>query len=59
MATTIQSNWRESEPNDIMEMIQEKKEDGEYESDKDWLNEELEQSKHFWTIYIGKKDYYK
>ena len=51
--------WRESEPNDIMEMIQEKKEDGEYESDKDWLNEELEQSKHFWTIGMGKKDYYK
>jgi len=51
--------WRDAEPNDIIEMIQEKKEDGDYEHDKDWLNDELEQSKHFWTIGIGKKDYYK
>lgn len=50
--------WRESHPKDIEDWLQEKKEKGEYETNKTWLDEELEKSKHFWTIGIGKKGYY-
>lgn len=48
--------WRQSNPKDIEDWIQEKKDKGEYEVDKAWLDEELEKSKHFWTIGIGKKE---
>jgi hypothetical protein len=50
--------WRQSVPSDIQELIEEKKGDNTYEIDKAWVNEELEKSKHFWTIGIGRKGYY-
>ena len=50
--------WRQSVPSDIQELINEKKEDCTYEIDKAWVDEELEKSKHFWTIGIGEKGYY-
>lgn len=51
--------WRDANPKDIEFWIDEKRNSGEYENDKDWLNEELEKSKHFWTIGIGNNEYYK
>ena len=34
------------------------KADNEYEENKDWLNEDLNKAKNFWTIGIGVKNYY-
>jgi hypothetical protein len=51
--------WRQSSPLDMQELIDEKKEDKTYDIDKDWTDEELEKSNHFWTIGIGRKDYYR
>lgn len=50
--------WRQSVPSDLEEWISEKKLDNTYEIDKSWIDEELERSKHFWTIGIGRKGYY-
>jgi catechol 2,3-dioxygenase-like lactoylglutathione lyase family enzyme len=49
--------WRQSIPTDIEPWIQEKKAKGEYEVDKNWLDAELEKSKHFWTVGLGRKEY--
>ena len=43
----------------IRQSIKEAKENGTYEDEKIWLLDDLEKSKHFWTIGIGLKDYYK
>ena len=40
-------------------MIIEMKENDEYEENKNWILEDLEKSKNFWTIGIGIKNYYK
>ncbi len=48
--------WRDLTEADAKEEIEQAKKDGEYE---DWMEEELEKSKFFWTIGIGEKDYYK
>ena len=51
--------WKDTDSKDIENWISEKRISGEYEADKNWLNEELEKSRHFWTIGIGNKEYYK
>lgn len=50
--------WREFTENDILNTIEEMKVLGDYEKSKEWLNQDLEKSKHFWSIGIGQKDYY-
>lgn len=51
--------FREATEKDIEEMISEMKESGEYEENKNWIVEDLEKSKNFWTIGIGIKNYYR
>jgi hypothetical protein len=51
--------WREAIPADIEKSIVEMKERGEYENNKIWIEEELEKSRYFWTIGIGKENYYR
>jgi hypothetical protein len=51
--------WRDMIEKEAEELIAEKKESGDFEYDRAWLEEELEKSKHFWTIGIGKVGYYK
>ena len=51
--------FRESTPKDVEEMIVEMKENGDYEENKNWVEEDLDKSKNFWTIGIGVKNYYK
>lgn len=48
--------WRDLTEKDAKEEIEQAKKEGEYE---DWMEEELERSKYYWTIGIGEKDYYK
>lgn len=48
--------WRDVTEKEAKEEIEQAKKDGDYE---DWMEEELEKSKFFWTIGIGEKDYYK
>ena len=43
---------------DAEELIAEKKESGDYEYDRTWLEEELDKSRNFSTIGIGKVGYY-
>ena len=50
--------WRDATEEDVQESIDELTKSGEYEENKEWLLEDLEKSKHFWTIGIGVKDYY-
>ena len=40
------------------ESIAEMKERGEYEDNRVWLDEDLEKSRNFWTVGIGKAGYY-
>lgn len=51
--------WRDSSPKELKKELKEAKQNGEYEEDKEYWEEELEKSKYFWTIGIGKKNYYK
>lgn len=51
--------FRDSCEADIEEMISEMKENGNYSENKEWVLEDKEKAKYFWTIGIGKKDYYK
>ena len=50
--------WREMTEKDAEEIIAEKKESGDFEYDRAWLEEELEKSRNFWTIGVGKTGYY-
>ena len=50
--------WRQLTEQNVEESIAEMKADNEYEENKDWLNEDLEKAKNFWTIGIGVKNYY-
>lgn len=50
--------FRESCEDDIEEMISEMKELGTYEENKDQILEDKKKAKFFWTIGIGKKNYY-
>ena len=51
--------WREVTQKDVEESITELKLKGEYEFNKSSFEDELENSKNFWTIGIGIADYYK
>lgn len=48
--------WRDLTEKDAKEEIEQAKKDGDYE---EWMEEEMERAKFFWTIGIGEKDYYK
>jgi len=50
--------WRQGTEEDLQEWVEEKKENGEYEIDRTWIEEEVAKSKNFWTIGIGKPGYY-
>ena len=50
--------WRQLTEQNVEESIAEMKADNEYEENKDWLNDDLEKAKNFWTIGIGVKNYY-
>ena len=50
--------WRQLTEQNVEESIAEMKADNEYEENKDWLNEDLEKAKNFWTIGIGLENYY-
>lgn len=51
--------WREFVEKDILDTIENMKNVGDYEKSKEWINLDLEKSKFFWSIGIGRKDYYK
>ena len=51
--------YREMTPQDMIESIEEAKQDGCYEDIKEWLEADLEKSKHFHSIGIGTEDYYR
>lgn len=50
--------WREFTEEDVQASMDEMKESGEFEENKEVLFEDLEKAKNFWTIGIGTKDYY-
>ena len=50
--------FREFSEETAQQNIKEAKENGVYEDEKLWLLNDLEKSKHFWTIGIGMKGYY-
>ncbi len=50
--------FREFSEEAVQQSIKESKENGMYDDEKDWLLDDLEKSKHFWTVGIGMKDYY-
>lgn len=50
--------WRDTTTKEIEESIVEMKESNQYEENKDWINEDLNKAKNFWTIGIGIKNYY-
>ena len=50
--------WRQLTEQNVEESIAEMKADNEYEENKDWLNDDLEKAKNFWTIGIGLENYY-
>lgn len=50
--------WRAAVPGDIASTIAEMKEDGSYEQAKRTMDQELNKSRYFWTIAVGKVDYY-
>ncbi|MCB9190013.1 MAG: hypothetical protein H6600_06795 [Flavobacteriales bacterium] len=51
--------FRDSCEVDVEEMISEMKEEGTYSEHEDWILEDKEKAKYFWTIGIGSKNYYK
>lgn len=51
--------WRASVPTDIESTIAEMKEEGTYEESKEVMDQDLEKSKYFWTVAVGKVNYYK
>ena len=50
--------WRDAREEDVQEWVEEKKANGEYDIDREWVEEELASSRNFWTIGIGVPGYY-
>lgn len=50
--------FREFTEEVAQQSIDEAKEEGIYEDEKEWLLDDLEKAKHFWTVGIGLKGYY-
>jgi len=50
--------WRGATEKSVGESISEMKAGHQYEENKDWLNDDLNKAKNFWTIGIGVKNYY-
>lgn len=51
--------WRASSPSDIEDTIAEMKKNNEYNNSEAIMLQELEKSRHFWSIGIGRENYYK
>lgn len=51
--------WRQITVRDVEEDIADLKANNEYEENKEWLEEDLEKARNFWTIGIGVENYYK
>ncbi|ALR29312.1 hypothetical protein ATE47_01630 [Chryseobacterium sp. IHB B 17019] len=51
--------WRASVPADIESIVAEMKNEGTYEESKGLMDMDLEKTKYFWTVAVGKPDYYK
>lgn len=51
--------FRDSCEVDINVIIAELKESGEYSENEEWVMEDREKSRYFWTLGLGKRDYYK
>lgn len=51
--------FRDSCEVDINEMITEMKENGEYSENEKWVLDDKEKARYFWTVGLGKKDYYR
>lgn len=49
--------WREFAEEHVLADIAQMRENGE-DADADWVQEDLEKSRYFWTVGIGKPDYY-
>lgn len=49
--------WREFAEEHVLADITQMRENGE-DADADWVQEDLEKSRYFWTVGIGKPDYY-
>ena len=50
--------WRDMTEKEAEEIIHEMTAENPYEENKSWLDEDLENSKNYWTIGIGRKNYY-
>lgn len=50
--------WRQFSEASVLATINEIKEEGTYEENKEWLEEDLIKSQNFWTVGVGIKDYY-
>lgn len=51
--------FRDSCEVDMDEMLKEMKEIGAFAENEKWVLEDLEKAKYFWTVGLGKKEYYK
>lgn len=50
--------WRQITVHDVEEDMADMKANDEYEENKEWIEEDLEKAKNFWTIGIGVENYY-
>jgi len=51
--------FRDSCESDVKEMIKEMTANGENPENEDWVAEDKQKAKYFWTVGIGRLDYYK
>ncbi|MGJ8591819.1 MAG: hypothetical protein ACSHXF_04690 [Aquaticitalea sp.] len=51
--------FRDSCESDVEVLITELKKNGAYSENENWVLEDEEKAKYFWTIGLGKKDYYR
>lgn len=52
------SVWRDNTEQEALEMIERLKAEGEGKENEEWVKEDLERSKYFWTIAVCLPDYY-
>lgn len=51
--------WRQITEKNVQDDIDEMKSNNEYDENKEWLEEDMNKAKNFWTIGIGIENYYK
>ena len=52
------SVWRETTEQEALEMVERLKEKGEGKENEDWVKEDIEKSKYFWTVAVCLPNYY-